>query len=120
MKNEELETDTELFFDLSEAFGDMYGYLKEIYEIHLGISCEGYTKKQLRNFLENTRENADMIYEKWAEITTDRINKCISDNNPTLPIRRYTEWGTYKNLPTLPNDMMAAQNLAAQEETTNE
>jgi hypothetical protein len=45
MENEKLSTDEKLFFDLSEDFDEMYGYVKELYEIHLGICCEGYSKK---------------------------------------------------------------------------
>lgn len=69
----------------------MYGYVKEIYEIYIGLGCEKYSKKKLRNFVENTRDNADEIHTKWYRIVTDRIDKAIADNNPTIPLRRYTE-----------------------------
>lgn len=87
----ELPTDTDLFFALSEAFDEMYGYVTELYEINLGIDCEKYSEEEITEFVENTNDNAEAVYEKWNKITHRRIEKAISDNNPTPTIRRYTE-----------------------------
>jgi hypothetical protein len=74
-------TDTELFFALSEVFDEMYEYLKELYEINVGIDCEQYSQEELREFVENMRENADTIYKKWRKITIRRISKSIGEND---------------------------------------
>lgn len=91
MAEEEDATDGALFFALSEAFDEMYGYLKEIYEIYIGLDCEKYSKKELRKFVENTHEDARELHNKWFDRSLSRINKAIADSSVDDEPPRYTE-----------------------------